>query len=380
MCGMLATLAARLRSVPPIGQDVLVVVVLAVIQVAFLGPVAHRPAFAVALALEPVPLLLRRSQPALAMALVGAADVALVLFGAPLETVGASIVVAAYSAGAHQTRTASLGTMGLGALSVVGIVIVTGTRTGNADRISVLVVLGVAWWIGASLRERRAYSVELERQADELRAARTELAEQAVVAERLRLARELHDVVAHSLAIVALHSSVGAHNAAQRPQDAADALAAVNAASRTAMTELRALLHVLREGAEPDTAPLPTLADLANLSRSAPGVQFTVDGPVADVPQAVSLTAYRIAQEALTNVVKHADPTTARAHVSVEAGLVRVTVTNALSTIDHVPAQSGAGLAGMRERVAAFGGTLTVGPTPAGWTVDACLPLDGAEA
>src|SRR6185369_2761601 len=225
-----------------------------------------------------------------------------------------------------------------------------------------------------------AYSVELERQADELRAARTELAEQAVVAERLRLARELHDVVAHSLAIVALHSSVGAHNATERPQDAAAALAVVNAASRTALTELRALLHVLREGAEPQTAPLPTLADLPTLVRSDPGVQFTVDGPIGEVPQAVSLTAYRIAQEALTNVVKHADPTTAHAHVSVEPGQVRVTVTNALSTVDNVPTQPGAVLHGMRERVAAFGGTLTVGPTPTGWTVDACLPLDGAVA
>jgi signal transduction histidine kinase len=270
-------------------------------------------------------------------------------------------------------------TLGLGGVSVIGIVIVTGTRTGNADRISVLVVLGVAWWIGTSLRERRAYTVELERQAEQLRAVRTELAERAVVAERLRLARELHDVVAHSLAIVALHSSVGAHNAAQRPQDAAEALAAVNAASRSALAELRALLHVLREGGEPDTAPLPTLADLSTLASGAPGAEFTVDGPVDGVPKALSLTAYRIAQAALTNVVKHADPATARAHVSVEPDRVRVTVTNAL-TPGAAPTRSGAGLAGMRERVEAFGGSLTVGPGPHGWTVEATLPIDGESA
>jgi phage terminase Nu1 subunit (DNA packaging protein) len=186
---MLATVTARLRAVPVLAQDLILVAVLAVIQVAFLGPVQHRTAFAIALALEPVPLLLRRRLPMVAMGLVGAADLALVLSGAPLETVGASIVVAAYSAGAHQARPAGLATLGLGALAVVGIVIVTGTRTGNADRISVLVVLGVAWWIGTSLRERRVYTVELERQADELRAARTELPERAVAAERLRLAR-----------------------------------------------------------------------------------------------------------------------------------------------------------------------------------------------
>src|SRR5262249_25337240 len=197
------------------------------------------------------------------------------------------------------------------------------------------------------------------------------------------LARELHDVVAHSLAIVALHSSVGAHNAAQRPEDAEAALTAINAASRSALTELRALLHVLREGDGPDTAPLPTLADLSTLEGSAPGVLFTVDGQVDQIPKAVSLTAYRVVQEALTNVVKHGDPSSARAEVSVEPDRVRVTVTNTV-TRPGVPAQAsmgarqdlaprGAGLAGMRERVAAFDGTLTAGPSTDGWRVEAVL-------
>ena len=111
-----------------------------------------------------------------------------------------------------------------------------------------MLVTSVAWWLGATLRDRRDYAVHSSNGPGLLEAARLELAEQAVAAERLRLARELHDVVAHSLAIIALHSSVGAHNAAERPEDAAAALGAINTATRSALAELRALLAVLRNG------------------------------------------------------------------------------------------------------------------------------------
>jgi signal transduction histidine kinase len=150
-----------MRRPPPLVQDLALVVVLAIIQLALLPEVAHWAVLAPLLVLEPVVLVARES-------------------------------------------------------------------TGNVDRLSAALVVVVAWWIGTTLRERRSYALELERQAEALRAARHELAVQAVAAERLRLARELHDVVAHSLAMVAPHSSVGAHNAQQRPEDAVRALEAVN--------------------------------------------------------------------------------------------------------------------------------------------------------
>ena len=381
-----SAVAARLW-MPPVAQDLLLVAVLAAIQASLLGRVQNDTLMPVLVALEPLPLLLRRSAPLLAMTLVGAADVGLILTGTPMESVGAGIVVAAYSAGAHQPRSRSLVTLAVGAASLVAIVAITGDRTGNADRLGALLVVAAAWWIGTSLRERRAYAAQLERQAevlerqaDALRAARTELAEHAVAAERLRLARELHDVVAHSLAIVALHSSVGAHNAAHRPQDASRALDAINTATRAALAELRALLAVLREGNEPDTAPLPSLADLSTLAsqaiRAGSTVDLSVTGSVADVPKAVSLSAYRIVQEALTNAVKHASPTNTTVAVSVGSGMVTVTVTNSPPGRPHQPvADGGSGLTGMRERVAAFGGDLAVGPTAAGgWAVRANLP------
>jgi signal transduction histidine kinase len=159
------------------------------------------------------------------------------------------------------------------------------------------------------------------------------------------------------------------------------ALDAINAATRSALGELRALLAVLRSaGAE--VAPLPTLADLRALAEQAGAAGVTVrtriDGDPATVPRAVSLSAYRIVQEAVTNAVKHAAPAEVAVEVLATAGRVAVEVTNGAG---GAPAAAGvgagAGLAGMRERVAAFGGTLDAGPSPAGgWTVRATLPYD----
>jgi len=160
------------------------------------------------------------------------------------------------------------------------------------------------------------------------------------------------------------------------------ALGAINTATRSALGELRALLAVLRS-AGADVAPLPSLADLAALAERAShaGVTTTVDvtGDLATVPSSVGTAAYRIVQEAVTNAVKHAAPAEVAADVGITAGRVAIEVTNGpggAPTVNGV-AGTGAGLAGMRERVAAFGGELDVGPTPAGgWTVRATLPYD----
>lgn len=380
-----ARAAARLRRVPPLAQDAVLVAVLATIQVSLLGP--HRWV-ALAVALEPLPLLLRRTRPMVSMLLLATADIGLALAGVPLQALGASLVVAAYSAGVHQDRNRSLTTAGVGVAGLVGLAAVAAGQTGNADRLSAVLVLVVAWWVGASLRERRIFAeelarqaVELNQQADELRAARLELAERAVAAERLRLARELHDVVAHSLAIVALHSSVGAHNGREHPAHAIAALDSINVATRTALAELRTLLTVLREG-EPSTAPLPSLADLSTLVSQAASagvdVRTTVSGPPDALPPAVSLSAYRLIQEALTNVVKHAPHATATLSVAVGPGSVTLDIVNtATSTPDAGAAEGGAGLAGMRERVAAFDGEFSAGPTgTGGWRVHAVLRFE----
>jgi signal transduction histidine kinase len=364
----------------------MLVLVLSALQVALLGPSDHPPLMVALLALEPVPLLVRRYAPTAVMAVLVAADLALALAGIPLTAVGGTIAVAAYSAGNHQERRRSLWTLGLGLAGLLALAATPGSDTGVPDQLGALLVTTVAWWLGATLRDRRRYAAELEERTRALEEARLELAEQAVAAERLRLARELHDVVAHSLAIIAVHSSVGAHNAAERPADAVAALEAINTATRSALAELRALLAVLREPGHTEAGPLPSLADLRTLvehaSRAGVTVDVDVSGDVGALPVAVSLSAYRIVQEALTNVVKHAGPVATSVQVIVHSGQIDMNVTNdPPSAKPPVDGHSGAGLAGMRERVGIFDGDLVAQPTPeGGFTVAATLRFEEAAA
>jgi signal transduction histidine kinase len=215
------------------------------------------------------------------------------------------------------------------------------------------------------------------------------LARRAVVEERLRLARELHDVVAHAMSVIAVQSGVGAHVADTQPEEAAKALAAIEATSRAALEELRRLLGVLRQEDEPqgDLAPVPGLADLegllAEVAKTGLAVKLQVHGTRPSLPAGVDLSAYRIVQEALTNVVKHAGPARAQVTVGYHDQNVTVEVTDdgrgAMTSASDGRVGSGHGLIGMRERVAAFGGNLEVGPgLDGGFRVAARLPL-GAE-
>jgi signal transduction histidine kinase len=378
------------REVPPLLQDAVLVAVLGTMQLALATAAGDPPATAALMLMEPLPLLLRRSRPTLTMAAVCTVDALLLVTGAPPSAVGASLVVAAYSAGAYQPRRPAVVSLAIGLATEAALARVRSDEIGLVDLVGVWLVTASAWWLGSTIRERRQHAVELEGRSRALQAARLELAEQAVAAERLRLARELHDVVAHSLAIIAVHSSVGAHNAEQRPQDAVEALDAINTATRSALAELRALLTVLREG-DPDghgpgadTAPLPALSDLPALGEQAGAANVTVrtrvDGDLAEVPRAVSLTGYRIVQEAVTNAVKHAAPTEVCVDVGVTRGLVTLEIINGPAGASAAPGGgAGAGLAGIRERVAAFGGEFAARPTAAGgWIVSATLPYDEA--
>jgi signal transduction histidine kinase len=246
-------------------------------------------------------------------------------------------------------------------------------------------VIGAAWLLGHFVGIRRAYTARLERTAA-LERARAESARRAVIEERLRLARELHDVVAHSISVIAVQSGVGAHVAHTQPEEAAKALAAIEATSRAALTELRRLLGVLREEGEPQgsLAPVPGLADLdalvAEVAKVGVGVRVRVEGTPSQLPVGVDLSAYRIVQEALTNVVKHAGTARAQVTIGYRDHEVMVEVSDdgqgVIPPTDNGQARVGHGLIGMRERVAAFGGDLEVGPRPGGgFRVAARLPL-----
>jgi signal transduction histidine kinase len=249
------------------------------------------------------------------------------------------------------------------------------------------ICVGLAWLAGWTLRRRRAQWAELHARAERLEREREEEARRAVTEERLRIARELHDVIAHSMSVIAVQSAVGNHVIDSQPAEARQALAAIEATSRSALTEMRRLLGVLRQEGEPrgSLTPAPGLADLATLVSQVQDaglkVWINVDGQRGPVPPGIDLSAYRIVQEALTNVIKHSGSSSANVTISYRPDSVTVEVTDpgAEAPAARVPAQrtgSGHGIIGMRERVAVFGGEFTAGPGPdGGFRVRACFPI-----
>jgi signal transduction histidine kinase len=243
-----------------------------------------------------------------------------------------------------------------------------------------------AWLLGNYVGNRRRYAAELEDKNRLLEQARIELADQAVTEERLRIARELHDVVAHTMSVVAVHAGTGRMVADEDPAAARQALATIETTTRSALMEMRRMLGVLRGsgGDEPGTlAPAPGLGDLdalvADVVQSGVTVEVRVEGDRTDVPAGVDLAAYRIVQEALTNVIKHAGRVRASVAVRYTDDAVTVEVDDegrAGHQTQSVPVTTGHGLAGMRERVAMYHGDLDVGPGPiGGFHVAARLPF-----
>ena len=332
-----------------------------------------------------VPLAARRRFPGTVLALCVASALAFAaLFMMPVF-LGPAILVAVYSVAAYGDRWVSLAglvvaELGLGAVQLT---------PGRFERSSLLLFLGViavAWVLGHFVGDRQVYAARLEERTAELEQAREELARRAVVEERLRLARELHDVVAHAMSVIAVQSGVGAHVAASQPEEVGKALAAIEATSRGALTELRRLLGVLRQDSEPQASlmPVPGLANLdsllAEVGKAGLAVRVRVEGTPTPLPAGVDLSAYRIVQEALTNVVKHAGPAHAQVTIGYRDQDVTVEVIDdgrgALTPAGDGRVGTGHGLIGMRERVAAFGGDLEVGPRPGGgFRVAARLPL-----
>ncbi|RLL69810.1 histidine kinase [Streptomyces sp. Z26] len=256
-----------------------------------------------------------------------------------------------------------------------------------------LIVLGWAliagaWALGTAVRERRAFAERVAR----------ELAERAVTEERMRIARELHDVVAHSIGVIAVKAAVANHVVTTRPEEAGNALRVIETTSRAALQEMRHLLGVLRAeptGALPDAElrPVPGTAGLAALARTATGAGLRVrlEAPdLDDLPEALGLTVHRVVQEALTNAVRYAAPADCRAVITRDERRLTIEVTDDggpgrpgahAPGGGHGPDGGGHGLIGMRERIAVYEGEFAAGPRPeGGFTVRATLPLGPAGA
>ncbi len=229
---------------------------------------------------------------------------------------------------------------------------------------------------GIAVANRRAYVASIQDRAEQD-------ARRRVDEERLRIARELHDVVAHTMATINVQAAVAAHVLSTRPEAVAESLQAIKAASKEGLKELRAILNVLRQADEADpTQPAPGLAQLETLvtgaRRAGLETAVTVTGDPVPLPAAADLAAYRIVQESLTNAIRHAGPATAAVCLSYRADELRIEVTDTGQGPPAAALRGGHGLAGMHERAASVGGTLQAGPGPAGpggFRVVAQLPL-----
>ncbi len=357
----------------------------------------------VALVLGTCSIALRRKYPlpvlvtvtaALVLSTLGGAGFA----GAPLLALPLYIVATQYE---RRQSVAALCWVGLALLATLGVFGgllrssgANKTLTFN-DVTTNIVIAGAAWFIGDSIRSRRAYVAGMARQAEQRQRWEMERAEQSIAEERLQIARELHDVVAHSLSVIAVQSGVGGHVLDLQPEEARKALAAVETTSRSALEELRRVLGVLRrdDAGEPTLAPAPGLADLEQLMaqlRSA-GLSVTCrrHGQAVALSPSMDLSAYRIVQEALTNVTKHARASCAEVDITFEREAVVISVVdegpvgpNGARPAPRVDDASGShhGIIGMRERAAMFGGTLTAARGHAGgFEVQARLPFESSD-
>lgn len=251
------------------------------------------------------------------------------------------------------------------------------------ERITFLVMLtGFCYLLGEFVGARRAYLAEVERRLRAVEFERDQQARIAVAEERNRIAREIHDVLAHSVSVMVTQADGAGYALRTKPELAERALQTISSTGREALHELRGLLGVLRgSDDEPDRIPQPTAADLHGLVERvrALGVTATVElvGDFGELPTGIGLSVYRIVQESLTNVVKHGGPgAEAAVRVANDGERVEIEVVDSGAAAPSGLASGGNGLIGMRERAVGYGGSLEAGPRPGGgWRVHAVLPL-----
>jgi signal transduction histidine kinase len=373
-----------------------------------------------------IPVAIRRREPVLAFAVILAVCVwVLVLRGEITRGPVLPLAIVLYAVAAVRSRRAALIALAasLALLTVQGVILsLTGRGAGNA--VGAGLILIICWMIGYSVRQRRSYAARLQQQA----------MDNAITTERLRIARELHDVVAHSMTVVAVQAGFGEYVFDQQPGEARAALAAIQTVTSEALADMQRMLGALRQagggmageaapgsageaaGAQaqaPAAAPLvpaPSLADLDRLVAGTAGAGVRVEvlrtGPARAIPAGIDLSAFRIVQEALTNVVKHSGADRCLVRIAYGAGQLHLEVTDpgqppvpAPAAGAWAPAMAGAparavagpggtgtragltpgaghGIAGMRERVSLCGGEFAAGPLPGrGFRVTARFPL-----
>lgn len=329
-----------------------------------------------------VPVLFRSRFPLAVLVVIIAASAVQYANGGNAFQPFFAFILALYAVAAHsELRRAVLG-------GVIGAILVLATDAGKllegesvGEVVPAWFILAGVWAFGRWMRSRRFQTRELEDRAARLEVEREEKARAAVADERSRIARELHDVIAHSVSVMVIQAQAAQRLLEGEQNEARQALGSIETTGRQALAEMRRLLGILRRtDAEPALAPQPGLENLVALVEQAREaglpVELSIEGDAEALPPGVDLTAYRIVQEALTNVRKHAGP--ASASVTVRRGDDGIE----LEIKDDGPGTgknggSGQGLIGMRERVALYGGTLESGKrSDGGYLVRAKLPVD----
>jgi signal transduction histidine kinase len=338
-----------------------------------------------------IPFLVHRRYPVVALTLVLAAVLiyALLHYAAfPGVNAFALLFGIALHTDRHRSLLAFIATL---VVLMIALAVQPANATVVADWISNGLCITVAWLLGDNWRLRRTRWAAIQERNQLLERERVEQSRRAVTAERMRIARELHDAVAHSMSVITIQAGVGHHVIDTQPDEAKLALAAIEATSRNALVEMRRLLGVLRQEGDPSAtlAPTPGMKDIPDLLAQLAGAKVSaalvVDGIPRPLPPGLDLSGYRIVQEALTNVIKHGGAN-ARVMIGYTSDELTIEVTDdGTGSLPERPADdrapgAGQGLIGMRERAAVFGGQLDAGPSPeGGYYVSARLPI-GAHA
>lgn len=338
----------------------------------------------------------RRRAPLLALSIGTVAICWLVLAGFPEGLLPIAVLLLSYSVAASSPLRQAIAGL---AMIWVAVAVLRLANAPGFDGFTVganLAFNSIAWGAGLAVRARRETVEATVREAEERANVERQRAARMIAEERLRIAQELHDVVAHSMSVIAVQAGVGAHVVDDRPDQAKTALEAISGTARSTLAEMRRLLGVLRDDdGNRSHAPAPTLNDVAQLVDDvrAAGIPVSLDvvGEPDHLSAGVELSAYRIVQEALTNVIKHAGPLTeVTVRLTHTADDISVEVVDdgrgaaarnhdSLGAGDVETPGSGHGLLGMRERVDVWGGTLEVGPVDGGgYRVGATLPTAAA--
>lgn len=375
----------------PAGRAWLLDVVAAILVVApVFAPVPFpelRPSSPLVYAIAIVPALLlplRRRWPRTVLLACIALYVTALVLGTLLPGVALSMVIASYGMADRLTRREAAPVAIPVVVGLVGVSIVLELTTGLDTRfLQVGLLVTLAGALGDAARSRRAYVeavIERARRAEQTREAE---ARRRVTEERLRIARDLHDAVAHRISVISLNAGVASSTLETRPERAREALATIRTASRDVLSEIGSLLTVLRAPDESAPREQPGLARLADVVESVRVAGWDVvvrdeldrDDPADALPLSVDIVAYRVVQEGLTNALKHG--TARRAHVLLrrDGDEIEIVVTNPLDRTPETESPSGFGLVGLRERVESVGGHLDAGLAPGGYRLAARLPL-----